>query len=124
MADLALDTNPDSPTFNDIQIVNGDLLLVDGKEAIKQHAIQRLRIFLGEWFLDNTIGLPFFDQILVKNPDKSKIDALILNCILGTPGIQQVNAYNVESNFSTRMLRINFEAQTTQGTVNYQGLIT
>lgn len=124
MADIALDTDPDSPTFNDVQVVNGDLLLVDGKEAIKQHVIQRLRIFLGEWFLDNTIGLPFFDQILVKNPDKSKIDALILNCILGTPGIQQVNTYEAISDFTVRSLQITFEAQTISGTVNYQGLIT
>lgn len=122
--DLALDTNPDSPTFNDVQVVNGDLLLVDGKAAIKQHVIQRLRIFLGEWFLDNTIGLPFFDQILVKNPDKSKIDAIILNTILGTPGIQQVSTYSVDSDFTRRMLRVNFEAMTISGTVNYQGLIT
>ncbi len=90
--DIALDLTPTSPTFNDLLIVNGNLVLVDGVGAIQQHVVQRIRIFLGEWFMDNTIGIPFFDQVLIKNPDQSKIDAIFQNVILGTPGMEQLTS--------------------------------
>lgn len=121
--DIALDLDFASPTYGDIVVANGDLSLNDSEVAIEQHILQRLRIYLGEWFLDNTIGLPYFDQILIKNPDQSKIDALFINQILGTPGVIQLNNYSFTIDFITRQLQLTFSAQTTQGTVNYAGLI-
>lgn len=124
MSDIALDLNPASPTFNDVVVVNGDLVLtVDTISAIQQHIVQRLRIYLGEWFLDTDIGLPFFQQILIKNPDQSKIDGLFLNQILGTPGVIAVTNYSFSVDFSLRVLTVSFSAQTTSGTVNYNGLV-
>ena len=70
MTDIALDLDQNSPTYRDVQIVNGDLQLVGAGPAILQHILQRLGIFLGEWFLDNTIGVPYFQQVLVKTRHK------------------------------------------------------
>lgn len=123
MADIELDLDPNSPHFHDVKIVNGDLVLNDGVEAIRQHILQRLRMFLGEWFLDNTIGLPYFQQILVKNPDQSKIDAIFINQILGTPGVVSLTKYSFVPNFINRSVSVTFECLTTQGTVDYAGLL-
>lgn len=124
MSDIKLDLDPVSASLNDLLIVNGDLVIVDGAQAILQSILQRLRMYLGEWFMDNSIGLPWFDQILVKNPDQSKIDGLIQNQILSTPGVDTLTAYSiVKADFTTRVLEISFEVQTTSGTVNYEGLI-
>lgn len=121
--DLGLDLNKGSPNVNDLRIANNDLVLVDSTEAIKQDVLQRLRFFRGEWFLDNTIGIPYYQQILVKNPSQEKIDALFIATILGTPGIIQLNQYAFRSVAQTRELFVTFSAQSTQGTVNYSGLI-
>ncbi len=123
MSDIKIDLDPLSDTSNDIPVVNGDLVIVTGREAMLQHILQRLRMYFSEWFMDNTIGLPFFTEILVKNPDQAKIDALFINQILGTPGVLQLTTYSFIPNFQTRGLAITFEAKTTQGTVNYAGLI-
>lgn len=123
MSDIALNLDPVSANFHDIVVQDGDLAIVTGRQAILQNIVQRLRIFLGEWFLDNTIGLPYFTEILVKNPDQSKIDALFLNQIMGTPGVLEVTSYSFTPNFATRGLTISFEATTTDGEVNYAGLI-
>lgn len=123
MSDIALNIDAGSANFHDIIVQDGDLVMLTGKQAILQNILQRLRIFLGEWFLDNSIGLPYFTEILVKNPDQSKIDALFLNQIMGTPGVLEVTSYSFEPNFTNRGLTVSFEATTTDGEVDYAGLI-
>lgn len=121
--DISLDLDKASPTYGDVLVVNGDLTLIDGKTAIQQHILQRLRIFLGEWFLDNTIGLPYFQQIMIKNPDQSKIDALFQNQILGTPGVTNLLTYSFTPNLNSRLLSISFSVMTESGQVDYAGLV-
>lgn len=123
MVDIALDLTPGSPTFGDLLIVNGDLVLVDGAQAVLQDLLQRLSTYLGEWFLDNTLGIDYYGQILVKNPDQAKIDALIINTILATKGILQLNSYSFTPNFVTRVLNISFSAMSTSGPVDYTGTL-
>ncbi len=121
--DLKIQPNSKLSGFGDLVLEGGDLVLVDGKEAILQHVLQRLRIFLGEWFLDTSIGLPYFQQILVKNPDQGKIDALFMNQIQGTPGVTLLNSYSASVDTLKRVLTIKFSCETTSGTVNYSGAI-
>lgn len=123
MTDIALDLDQTSLTYRDVIVENGDLQLVGGGPAIIQHILQRLGIFLGEWFLDNTIGVPYFQQVLVKNPNQAIIDAIFINQILNVPGVTQVTKYSFTANAATRQLTTNFTAQTTTGIVNYAGLI-
>jgi hypothetical protein len=124
MSDIALDLNPTSSTYNDLLIQDGDLVITATQlESIQQHVLQRLRIYLGEWFLDNTIGLPFFQQILVKNPDKATIDGYIQDQILATPGVVQLNSYAATIDATARTLSISFSALTTSGIISYNGLL-
>src|SRR4029077_4743012 len=102
MTDLALDTNPNSLTFKDLKIVNGDLVLVDGTAGIMQNILQTLKIFLGEWFMDNTLGIDYFGSILVKNPNQAIINAIFINQILSVPGVTALTAYKFTPNFLTR----------------------
>lgn len=121
MSDLAIVTDASDPNFGDLDISNGEIYLVTGKQAILQNIIQRLRTFYGEWFLDNEVGLPYYQEVLVKNPDQSKIDALFINKILGTPGVTQLSTYSFSPNTTTRILSISFKCDTTDGIVNYSG---
>lgn len=121
--DIELDLNPTSLTINDLQVVDGDLVLIDGTSEILQHILQRLRMYLGEWFLDNTKGVPYFQQILVKNPDRGAVDAILQDTINQTPGVTQLSTFSSSIVSGTRQLFVNFRAITTQGTVNYSGLV-
>ncbi len=125
MSDIALDLDPVSPTYLDLYLVDNDLAMTTTvTQGILQDILQRLRVFYGEWFLDNTIGIPYFTQILIKNPDQASIDALFQNEILGVPGVQALVSYSFRTNFALRTLTISFTAQTTSGVVNYQGQVT
>jgi len=123
MGDLLLDLNPSSMTYRDLSVQNNDLVVNSGLTAIQQDIIQRLSFFAGEWFLDNTQGLPWFQQILVKNPNQSDVDTIFRNAILTTPGVTGLTQYSFVPNFLARVLNVSFIASTTQGTVNYSGAI-
>jgi hypothetical protein len=134
MADLAIDLNPldiAKPYYKDIFVTNGDLTLTSdatpnnlaSTNPVLQDILQRLSFFLGEWFLDNTQGVPYFQQILIKNPDQSKIDAIFQNIILGTPGVVQLSSYTFTPNTAKRVLTVAFACITTSGIVNYSGTI-
>jgi hypothetical protein len=129
MVDLSLDLNKLSPTYLDLLIVEGDLVLTadaetGGTNNVQQDILQRLRFGLGEWFLDNSQGFPWVQQVFVKAPDLGKIDALIQNTILGTPGVISLNSYSSEVNLAGRSLILNFTAMTTAGKVDYSGPIS
>lgn len=123
--DIEVDySSSSSPTFGDIMVEDGDLVVTtDQTVAIAQDIVQRLKTFFGEWFLDNSIGVPYFQQILVKNPDFGKIDALLQDTILATPGVIQLNSFQSTLSATLRQLQVTFSAQTTQGQVDYTGTI-
>ena len=126
MSDLSLDLKKSSATYNDLLIKDGDLVLTSdaetgGTQPVLQNILQRLRFMLGEWFMDNTQGLPWIQQIFVKNPNQANIDALLLNTILGTPGVLGVSYYNFQANFSQRILNVQFNAISTSGPITYSG---
>lgn len=128
MSDISLDLRKGSSTFNDYLIIDGDLALTSdaqegGSNPVLQDILQAMRTFLNEWYLDNTLGIPYFQQILVKNPDQSKIDALFQNVILDRPGVVQLLSYKFTPSNALRSLDVEFKAQTTSGVVDYSGTL-
>lgn len=118
-----------SVNHNDLLVVDNDLILTSdaqegGTNNILQDVLQNIRFFLGEWYLDNTLGVPWFQQILVKNPDQANIDTILLNTILNVPGVIGVSQYSFEPNLAKRILTVDFICQTTSGPVQYSGTLT
>jgi hypothetical protein len=133
MADLSLDLNTSSLTYKDLLFLNQDLVLTNdtpsglsagGNNPVLQDILQRLSMFLGEWFMDNTQGTPWFQQILVKSPDLAAIDAIFKNIILSTPGVMQLNGFKFTPNLSARLLSVTFSVLSTSGKINYNGLLS
>lgn len=112
MADLQLSTLDD-----DLDLTGEKLSIVDGDDAIIQHLLVRLRFFKGEWFLDERVGVPYYDTILVKNPDFIAIRSIFRNAILSTPGIANLDSLTTSFEASTRKLTVSFAAIKTDGGV-------
>jgi len=102
--DLLLDND------SDLSVVDGEIALVAENEAIRQHLQIRLKTFLGEWFLDTTIGMPYFEEFLIKSPSKLIMEARMREAILETPGIASINSLLFLFESSTRSMTITFEA--------------
>ncbi len=102
IADLALDP------------VSGDLAfpprIIRGAEAVAQRIRVRFRWFLGEWFLDQRQGVPYYRDILVKNPDPILISFIFRRVLTSTPGVRSVSKFSAVLDRASRTLTVNFEA--------------
>jgi hypothetical protein len=94
-----------------------DLKWATDVDYIVQKITIRLLLFRQEWYLDQTLGLPWLTDILTKNPNMAYVDALIKTAIAGTPGVQGMISYSSELDGSTRTMSVTFEAKLDTGEV-------
>lgn len=89
----------------------GRLVVVTDKlECAAVKLKNRFRLFLGEWFLDTRIGVPWFQVVFVKNPDLSVIRRLLNRIILSVPPIITVTKLDLDYDPAARVLGFSFEA--------------
>lgn len=111
--DIRLDVNTHDIVIGD----NFDMSFVEGVEYYAQKLKVRLWFFLGEWFLDTSEGTPFFQSILIKNPDIELINTLIKARILESPGVIELKSFDSEYDNSLRKFSVTFQVQTEAGLV-------
>jgi hypothetical protein len=97
----ALDAN------GDIALRDGKSYLITGEAAISQSAKTRLRLFLGEWFLNLSEGVPYYREVFVKNPSIPVITAIFRRALLACPGVSSVIALSVTVDPRTRKATVN-----------------
>ncbi|MCQ9124370.1 hypothetical protein [Rodentibacter caecimuris] len=102
---------------HDLLFKDRKLVLADGVNQKAQQIKVVLLTFLGEWFLDTTIGLPYFDEILVKNPDSSRIQSIFRKKIMGIKGVLSIEQLSLEFNRKERVLSVQFSAKTVEGMI-------
>lgn len=108
--DLALSADHDL----DLDLL-GQTSFVDGADRIAQQINITLLAFLGEWFLDTTFGVPYFEDVLVKAPDRASIEAIFRARIRAVPGVNRVRALDLQIERQLRVLRVAYDADTAAG---------
>ena len=111
MSDIKLDELTD-----DICLVDSSLQLTQGVDSRKQHLEIRLKTFLGEWFLDTTVGVPFIQRLFEKkNPDNLLIQSVLRPEIEATPGITAINNISFKIDRAARKLDITINVESVEG---------
>ncbi|MBU6429422.1 MAG: hypothetical protein KGR26_10455 [Cyanobacteria bacterium REEB65] len=101
--DLKLD-----PQTWDLDLSGSTLNLTDdasGDTATQAVGI-RLKLILGEWFLDTRIGMDYFGTVFVKNPNLAAIEAMIQAAILDTPSIARIVNFSQVFDRTARQLTV------------------
>jgi len=109
MISRALDAN------NDILLDSGRIAITSDGAEVAQHVRTRLRFFKGEWDLDITAGVPWYQEILIRPAVLSNVESIIKREILSTPGVDELTAFQSTLDRTTRRLSISFSANTTYG---------
>ncbi|WP_341666897.1 hypothetical protein [Alcaligenes sp. SDU_A2] len=99
--DLKLDNKHDLAVGTD-----QDLMLVGGAQRIRQQITVTLLTFLGEWFLDQSWGMPYFEKIMVKAPSRVEIENLVRAKVRDVPGVKAVPAVDIQIDALARRARI------------------
>lgn len=123
MADLSIDLDPvkfGTPQYGDLLMHNGDFVLTSpdaaiGTDQTLQLIASRLRLFLGEFFMDTSAGLPYLSLAGSKGTTQADIDAVVRDAILGTPGVIALTQYQGSAQRAQRLYTITFKVVTQTG---------
>lgn len=108
------DLKIDSAT-GDLVLDGADLVIVADGAAIAQATRARLRLFRGEWFADLDAGVPWFTEVLVKNPNLVGIRATLRGTIADTVGVATIETFDLTFDSATRTLDLTFSLTTDAG---------
>lgn len=95
---------------------NGDLFLNQDGDIILENSLrQKIRIrllwFAREWRWDEELGMPYFEELLVKNPDTEYFEGLI-----------QEEIFNVDEVVQVKEVTILYDSQTREAAIQYVAL--
>lgn len=103
-----------SPT-GDYTFGQGGLnFLVDSPECVGQSVQTRLRLWLGEWFLDATDGTPWSEKVLGERR-QATWDAAVRDRVLATDGVASIDAYESSLDSAARRLTYSMTVTTRFG---------
>lgn len=102
----------------DLAIEGGRLVVVRGADEIRQNWFIRVRTFQGEWFLDQNIGVPYFDvpqattrAVTNKLLTRPGLQAIFADVTRNTPGVIRVDSVVVDDiNVATREASVTVRA--------------
>ncbi len=87
----------------DIYLSGGQFARGDGVGRVTQEVESALRLFLGEWFLDITKGVPYTQEIFKRPIDQEKIEDILSAKVLEVNSVQSVDSITSTFNSATRL---------------------
>ena len=108
MSDIKLNSDG-----SDIDLSTNSAELVEGVDAIAQHLLIRLRFIKGEFFLNRNDGVPYFEDILKKDPALIVVRAVYRETILETPGVLEILLFDLSVIASIRKFQLDFTSKVT-----------
>lgn len=112
------------------RILNGDIAtsgtqFVSEAQEIAQTVETNLTLFFGEYFRDTSIGVPWFQSILVKGGSQTTKDAIIKNEISKTDGVNSIASFSTDFDDISRTYTISAGIITPYGsaTVSIDGVV-
>jgi hypothetical protein len=92
----------------------GFTMTTNNTDWIMQKIRIKLRTFLGEWFLDTSVGIPFF-EILEKNPNTKLLEAIFKQKILEVAGVAEIVSFSLDYSGTTRTVKPVFSVKLQNG---------
>lgn len=111
MLDLLLTSDHDLDTSAQ------DLTLVAGAERVRQQLLIKLKLWVGEWFLDTEFGTPYLQKILGKQLTLSGALVALRKSIMEVESVRQITSFNYQFSNATRELKVVFAADTPYGLI-------
>lgn len=103
----------------DMAIVDGEISLVTGQDAIAQHIAFRLRTFLAESRYNTADGTPWTQIIFRPGTPKESVRFILEQRVVGTPGVTGASIEQPVIDPLTREATVTGTAVTIDGEVNF-----
>ena len=87
---------------------------MDGRESIRQRVAQRVRFFLGEWFLNQAVGTPYYRSVFIRPLSPGLALSAVAHAIRSVEGVARVSNVEGEVDDATRTLQFRAVVHTTE----------
>jgi hypothetical protein len=99
------------------QIQKYEIWAIDGADKVAQQIKINLLSFLGEWFLDTTYGVPYLEEILIKNPHMPSVETILRSHISSVPNVIRITSFGLGWNRQSRTLAVQYACDTDLGPI-------
>ncbi|MCK5603157.1 hypothetical protein KAR91_14845 [Candidatus Pacearchaeota archaeon] len=103
---------------HDLTLEGQDLKFADQSNIVKQRLTIRLQFLLAEWFLDNSVGVPYTQTIFAAGTPLTDVYTIIRRIIIDTDDVNTLSSLDLTPDADARSLRIDFEVTTDNGSVS------
>lgn len=103
---------------NDIYLINGDIAMVDGKDAKAQIISAALRTRRGELQLDTERGIPYFDTIFQSGSryNTQLWEAYVRKTVMEFDFVKSISSFDYDIDYKTGMIKYTLAIEGTDGT--------
>lgn len=84
-------------------------------DTVRQRLLILLRSYQGEWFLDTTYGIPYYQSILGRKTTKDGVDLIFQTAILSENGVKEITSFS--STFIQRQYSMTFSVRVNDGQI-------
>lgn len=95
----------------------GNIKIIEGIESLAENIDQRLKLFKGKYFLDNTAGIPYFEDILKKPVDPGLAASILNSEILKESEVLSIGNVSADLDRNTRIFNYNAIVKTVFGSL-------
>lgn len=107
---------------NDIFIdANGNLAIATGNTAVAQGIRQALHFWRGQWFINQTEGVPYLDRVFTQPVTAGFASTVIAGAIRNVDGVISVDSVQASIDPLTRKLSYNAKVTTNFGEEEISG---
>lgn len=114
------------PETHDALFINGITpVTYENRLTVAQKLKIKLLTFQGEWFINTTTGIPYFQQILKRGVSKLTIDTIFQEAILSEPDVLEIIEFNSIIDTETRSYQLSFKVRTNSNQItNYIDILS
>jgi hypothetical protein len=103
------------PVTGDIDMSQGLRFTPDLQTYVVQRLDENFSFFLGEYFLDERLGIPYHERVIGQKPDFALLQTLLSRAALQTVGVAAVPSFRVAFERKTRRASPSFSIVLTDG---------
>lgn len=71
----------------------GNIALASDPYSIAQDAASAIKLFIGEYYYDVALGIPYFEEVLGHNPPINLIKQFLISAAQSVPGVEGAIVY-------------------------------
>lgn len=109
----------------DILMKEGDLVITKGGDIVLADSVRqairiRLLWFAGEWRFNTGYGIPYYDEVYIKNPNLEKIKLILSREIHNVDEVVDVQNMDIVMDKQNRVANVTFTVYTNEETFDME----